>query len=328
MTIRIIYVFLFSCLQSTAQTIFVESGAELVIPQSVNLMLHDAVKWQSARHAKPGFFDVLQQSTISGFSDFANIDGYIRKHGNTSFLFPVGNGSDIRTLEISSPHITSDAYATAWIQGDPGLIEDPTPPFSGLHPTKNTSYPIVAVSSIGQWDWLIGEHENLGEGTTGNGEGLIINVSIPDMTAFATKVELRLVGWNGSSWIDLSNAQTATGNKENDLLRGTMKKGISAIAIGKIQSSHKLQRFVHMYPNPLTDQTPINITLESDYTGKAKICVFTITGQLVKTELVSCEEGSNVFIVNLSSLINGVYVLKIVEENGKALTDGFQLIKK
>ena len=57
------------------------------------------------------------------------------------------------------------------------------------------------------------------------------------MTGFATESELRLVGWNGTSWIDLSGKPTATGNKENSRISGTMIAGISAIAIGKTISA-------------------------------------------------------------------------------------------
>ena len=101
------------------------------------------------------------------------------------------------------------------------------------------------MSKAGQWDWQVGENANLGDGTTGNGEGLIITVSIPDMTQFADASELRLVGWNGSSWVDLSGRSTATGNKENSKLSGSMIPGISAIAIGKVStvSSTKLTSF-------------------------------------------------------------------------------------
>jgi len=57
---------------------------------------------------------------------------------------------------------------------------------------------------------------------------------MPDIGAYSTGANLRLVGWNGSSWVDLSGAPTATGTGENSTLSGIMIAGISAIGIGSI----------------------------------------------------------------------------------------------
>jgi hypothetical protein len=88
------------------------------------------------------------------------------------------------------------------MEGDPSYYRDPTPPYAGYHSIASVKEPIVLVSKTGQWDWQIGEGNNLGFGTTGNGVGLTITLSMPDMTDFAKPSELRLVGWNGNSWID------------------------------------------------------------------------------------------------------------------------------
>lgn len=54
------------------------------------------------------------------------------------------------------------------------------------------------------------------------------------MSGFAATPNLRLVGWKGTQWVDLSSAATATGNTENSTLKGVMQAGITAIAIGTI----------------------------------------------------------------------------------------------
>jgi hypothetical protein len=72
---------------------------------------------------------------------------------------------------------------------------------------------------------------------SGNGAGLTITVSIPDLSATGVAVaDLRLVGWNGTSWIDLSGSSTASGNTEGSTLSGTMIAGITAIGMGSIST--------------------------------------------------------------------------------------------
>ncbi len=215
-----------------AQGNHVFSGGEAANFSIIDIPAATGVTWSTERNALPGYFSVVDTAAYTGCSDAANINGYVKKYGNKPFIFPVGNGSDLRTLEISAPAAATDAYATAWIAGDPSGNLDPTAPNAGPHNIFSVTSPILSVSRAGQWDWQVGNAGNLGTGTTGTGAGLTITVSIPDLTGFAGASSLRLVGWNGSSWVDLSGAATATGNTENSTLKGTMKAGITAIAVG------------------------------------------------------------------------------------------------
>jgi hypothetical protein len=217
-----------------AQGTHVFSGGEFTNYAIVDIATAGGQTWSTDRAALPGYFSVINTASFTGCSDAANINGYIKKYGNNNFIFPVGNGSDLRTLEISSPATPSDAYATAWIAGDPGSNLDPTAPNAGPHTIFSVASPVVAVSPAGQWDWQVGDAGNLGITTTGTGAGLTVTVSIPDMTAFAATPNLRLVGWDGTQWIDLSGGPAATGNTENSTLSGTMKAGITAVAVGSV----------------------------------------------------------------------------------------------
>lgn len=219
---------------AAAQGNFCFSGLETVNFGTIDLSVAASAGWGTDRLAIPGYFSAANGAFYSGSSDNAHINGYVKKYGNEPFIFPIGSGKDLRTLSISNPSLYTDAYATAWIPGDPGTGTDLTPPYAGVHPVTAISAPLVAVSTVGQWDWQVGEYSNLGEGTTGNGHGLKVTVSIPDMSTFAVARDLRLAGWNGSRWIDLSGTATATGNTENSLLTGTMVAGITAIGIASI----------------------------------------------------------------------------------------------
>jgi hypothetical protein len=72
---------------------------------------------------------------------------------------------------------------------------------------------------------------------------------------------LRLVGWNGISWVDLSAASTASGNSENSTLRGTMIEGITAIAVGSIEPAIPLTlKLANFYATSLNCLAILNWT--------------------------------------------------------------------
>ncbi|MFM6926234.1 MAG: hypothetical protein ACKOU7_12080, partial [Ferruginibacter sp.] len=226
--------FMLSLLAGNAQGNHVFSGTELVNFSVTDIAVTNGITWSTDRNSLPGYFSVVDTASYTGCTDAVNIDGYIKKYGKGDFIFPVGNGKDLRTLEISTPAVSTDAYATAWILGNPGFNADPTGPNEGTHAVDLVQFPLAMVSPVGQWDWQVGDANNLGPGTTGTGVGLIITVSIPDMTHFAKTSDLRLAGWNGTNWIDLSGNATASGNTENSTLTGIMQHGITAVAIASI----------------------------------------------------------------------------------------------
>lgn len=130
-TSLIILLYIISLEKGYAQGNRVFSGAEIINYDIVDISVLNGLTWSTERAALPGYFSVVNSAVYTGCSDIENIDGYIKKYGNTPFIFPVGSGNDLRTLEISAPALITDAYATAWIAGDPGLDLDPTSPNAG-----------------------------------------------------------------------------------------------------------------------------------------------------------------------------------------------------
>ncbi|PQA56959.1 T9SS type A sorting domain-containing protein [Siphonobacter curvatus] len=162
-------------------------------------------------------------------SDTKHVDGYVSKRGSTPFFFPVGSGTDYRPLQTLSVPTGDNEYAVAWITGDPTTTPDPSDGGS-THPITAVGSGIMSVSPAGQWDWIT---------VQGTADQVNVRVSMPDMTGFATAQNLRLVGWNGTQWIDLSGGATATGNQEDRTITGTIPTGatITALAIGSVSSA-------------------------------------------------------------------------------------------
>ena len=307
-------------LDGYAQANRVFSGGEVVNFGIVDISAMGHQPWRSERSALPGYFSSIEHANYTGYSDKHNIDGYIKKYGNSAFVFPVGTGDDLRTLEISSPEKISDAYATAWIKGDPSSSIDPTDNGLAKHDVLAVASPIVSVSKVGQWDWQVGENANLGEGTTGNGTGLTITVSIPDMTQFADASELRLVGWNGSSWKDLSGRSTATGNNENSKLSGSMIPGISAIAIGKV-SSLSITKVTTFTASTFNCNTLLRWETSSENTSSIFVVeksVDKVNFQPVATVSTISSSGGNIYTREIIQPVGMAYYrLGIKQANGK-----------
>jgi hypothetical protein len=150
-----------------------------------------------------------------GLTDAQHVDGYVSKIGNSTFIFPVGNNSDLRTLRISAP--TNTAHISVAYAADLG--EAPNTP----------SASIKRVYTFGSWDWAA---------ITPATNDLDVTVSIPNVAGFeSTAANLRLAGWDGSQWLDLSGSANATGVAENSTLTGVVPAGaaITQIAIGSTQ---------------------------------------------------------------------------------------------
>ncbi|SEJ83494.1 hypothetical protein SAMN05216327_1231 [Dyadobacter sp. SG02] len=152
-----------------------------------------------------------------GLTDAQHVDGYVSKIGNSDFTFPVGSASDVRTLEMSAP-ANANAHLSVAYASDLG--EAPSTP----------SPSIARVYTAGSWDWVA---------VTASTNDLEITVSIPNLTAFeSTASNLRLIGWDGSQWLDLSGSANASAVTENSTLTGTVPAGaaITQIGIGSTQA--------------------------------------------------------------------------------------------
>ncbi len=163
-------------------------------------------------------------SYTGGATDAQHVNGYVSKIGNTAFTFPIGSANDLRTLVIGATSNASNHISAAWITGNPSNTSDPSG--GGTHSTSSVTGPITSVATVGFWDFIR---------VAGSGS-IPVTVSIPNLSSFAPATELRLVGWNGTSWIDLTGQGTpASGNTENSTISGIIPENgtITALAVGR-----------------------------------------------------------------------------------------------
>jgi len=237
---RVVLLFLtvvFSGLQLAAQGNYVSGGNEFASHGTTSLSTAGSNGWSTERSATPGYFSAVGAGNYSNAADAANINGYVKYYNTAAdqgFAFPVGTGADLRVITTSGTIAANSVFATAWITGDPSVTTDPTD--GAVHPVTSRGAGIDSVSTAGQWDW---------QDISGTAAGVTVTVSIPNMSSFAHTTFLRLVGWNGTQWINLSSTQgtaAANGNAENNLLTGTMVAGITAIGIGKAEAAYVITK--------------------------------------------------------------------------------------
>lgn len=204
---------------------YVPAGGEAVNFGTIDLST--GTNWATARTAAPGFFAANGTASYTNGSATNHVNGYVKHYvraANQGFAFPVGSGTALRTLTTSGTIANGSVYATAWIAGDPTSTADPTDASPGTHAVTSVGTGITAVSNVGQWDWLV---------SSGSAAGVTVTVNIPDVTAFGPATDLRLVGWNGTQWVNLSGNTGASGNTAGSTLAGTLISGITALGIGK-----------------------------------------------------------------------------------------------
>ena len=152
--------------------------------------------------------------------------GYVTKVGDTPFVLPVGSSSDYRPLSLTSlaGGGPTSALFTAYFETDPNATADPTDN-GETHSTAlaNLGPGLAQVLRAGFWDFGLR-----------NATSADVTVSLPDVSAFATASQLRLVGWNGTQWVNLSGSTGASGTAKGSTLAGTAPANIKALALGVI----------------------------------------------------------------------------------------------
>jgi hypothetical protein len=136
-------------------------------------------------------------------SDFTHhIDGYVRKLGSGSFLFPTGNDGVLRPFAA-----TADGTHGAYFKADPSVAVISN--FDGANymplpsgapfPTDNKDSNIRAISNVEYWD--INGHNRTTITLTWNEQSNISSI----LNGHGIE-KLMIVGWNGDRWEKISSA--------------------------------------------------------------------------------------------------------------------------
>jgi hypothetical protein len=97
----------------------------------------------------------------------------------------------------------------------------------------------------------------------------------------------------------------------------TLKDGQAFLGMEEIASVY-LKDFGDVYPNPVTTDASVNITMKQ--ASKVKVTVVNQIGQVVITNVEALKSGTNRVNLHTASLPQGVYIVKVTSEDGALAT--------
>ncbi|ADQ79234.1 hypothetical protein Palpr_1085 [Paludibacter propionicigenes WB4] len=129
-------------------------------------------------------------------SDMSHVDGFVSKAGNSSFVFPIGDGGYFRPASISAPASVTDCFAARYIFGDPDK--------AGFLRTQRDNQ---AIHISSKEYWIL----NRTSGSADVQLTLSWDVTKTSASMPSELNKIRIVRWDGSKWIT-ENSVSTTGN--------------------------------------------------------------------------------------------------------------------
>jgi len=116
-------------------------------------------------------------------------------------------------------------------------------------------------------------------------------------------------------------SQTATitlseGNPTSNVIV-TLKNGEAYLGVDEIHSAY-LKEFGNIYPNPVTSDASVNITMKQ--ASKVNVIITNQMGQVIVANTVNLQPGANKVDLHTTHLPQGVYIIKVQSKDGALAT--------
>ena len=132
---------------------------------------------------------IVNGATVTGSSDNSYIDGPVKKTGNTSFEFPVGNGGNYQPVGISAPAAITDEFTAQYFYSNP-------------HPTYNNTLREVTLNNISECEYWILTRD-------AGSSNVNVTASFDTNSCCISDLDtMRIAVWEGTQWIDHGNGGT------------------------------------------------------------------------------------------------------------------------
>lgn len=129
----------------------------------------------------------------SGASDASYVEGKVKKNGNDAFTFPVGKSGQFRSIAMTAPANTTDAYTAEYFWDNSNSTYS--------HSSKDAT--IAELSRAEYW--------KLDRNTGTSNVSVTLSWESNSSCSFSSTTNLRVAAWDGTKWKDKGNGGT-TGN--------------------------------------------------------------------------------------------------------------------
>ena len=259
----------------------------------------------------PGMVSFMKSDAWENAADDRHIDGYCKIYSDDTFTFPIGNMGYFKPITISGAYGTSAAYT----YGDAVLHYNTE--------TVNMDSDLGSVSSSEYW---ILNGSNLTAVT------LHCNDSSQLETFVGQNIEnLRVVGWNGSSWEiipaildnskspDLNEGSITTVSEivPDDYEIITFGSSIETVRteseFGSIFKGESIDLTV--FPNPTVSLTDLNLDYQvSGDNSEVRAVVIDAAGQMIYEQKL--DEVKDIIQLPFINHTGGMYQIGIITNNG------------
>ena len=165
----------------------------------------------------PNYLVYEEGSSYSGSSDTRHVNGWVKKLGNTDFIFPVGNGIYLRSVELRNLSETSEFDARYKTN------------------TPNANYVASPIALVDKYEyWNIQKLSGANAEVTLNWDNS--NVSFPEFSL----TEIRVVNYSGGLWMNRGGSATGRTTSTGVVTSNTLS-GFGLFSFGSIASSLPLQ---------------------------------------------------------------------------------------
>lgn len=221
-------------------------------------------------------------ATCINASHKSHVDGFVSKTGNTSFMFPVGNGGFYRPVSISAPSAVTDCFAARYLYANPdnaGYI-------------RTQKVPALAHVSDKEY-WVV----NRTNGTSNGKLTLSWDVSKTSAPVPDNLNALVVARWDGGKWVNEGNISTTGDRTAGTITANVTGYGVFTLATMGVNMPVVANDTISTYEN--TDVSATVLANDSVFDGTAlSLTTFSINGK-------TYQPGTTVLIPNAGTITLG-----------------------
>lgn len=161
------------------------------------------------------FFD---GATYTGAGNSSYVNGVVRKTGDDSFVFPVGNQGNLQPISISAPSVVSDHFTAFYRQDD-----------AGNHGYSTNSWDSTCGGSpVVEY---VGDNEYWFLDRTNGSSDVQVTLNYDAVSGVVMPSEVMVARWNGTKWVSQGN-----GGNTGSVTNGTVTSGTGCGTNGSASS--------------------------------------------------------------------------------------------